>query len=133
VIPPYTEADWQRDWEAGAKLSCPRCGSDEDYAARQAVQPDRTFRRYRACKRCGMFQEADGTKAYQTFMMVHECDGNVGADAQCRGCGLRIRNGGKHRCPRIVREGETFTCPECATTLSHRHILPWPEQGPWAS
>lgn len=63
--------------------------------------------------------------------MIHDCDGNVAVDGQCRGCGLRIRTGGRHQCPRIVREGEAFTCPECGTALGESHRRSWPEPGPW--
>jgi hypothetical protein len=132
VIPPYSQADWQLQWDAGRRLQCPRCGSSDDFGPRQSILADRSFRRYRACKQCGMVQEADGlSPPYQTHLVVHDCDGKVGADAQCRGCGLRIRTGGRHRCPRIVREGEGFTCPECGTVLSEEHRQPWPAPGPW--
>jgi uncharacterized Zn finger protein len=129
-MPVYTEADWQRDWDAGLPLQCPSCGSSEDFGPRQGVRANRTFRRYRACKRCGLAQEADGSSApYQTILMIHECHGHIEVDAQCRGCGLRIRTGGHHLCPRIVREGEGFTCPECGTVLGEEHVRPWPEAG----
>jgi uncharacterized Zn finger protein len=132
VLPPYSQADWQREWDADLPLQCPRCGSGEDFGPRQAVLADRSFRRYRACKQCGMFQEADGRSLpHQTVLMAHDCDSQVGADAQCRGCGLRVRTGGRHLCHRIVREDEVFTCPECGTVLSEEHRRPWPERGPW--
>jgi uncharacterized Zn finger protein len=132
AIPPYSEADWQAEWEAGRPLACPRCGSSDDFGPRHGVQADRTFRRYRACKRCGLFQEADGrSPPYQTLLMVHDCDGRVAPDTQCRGCGLRLKAGGRHLCPRIVREGDVFTCPECGTVLGEEHRQPWPERGPW--
>jgi transcription elongation factor Elf1 len=131
-IQPYSPGDWQLEWDAGQKLHCPRCGSEDEFGPRQAVLADRTFRRYRGCKQCGLFQEADGQSApYQTALLAHDCRGNVGADAQCRGCGLRIRSGGRHLCTRIVRAGEAFTCPECGTALSEQHRRPWPQQGPW--
>jgi hypothetical protein len=80
-----------------------------------------------------LFQEADGQSgAYQTVLLVHDCRGPAGADAQCRGCGMRPRKtGARHPCPRVVREGETITCAECGTLLGKEHVLPWPEQGPW--
>ena len=65
-VPPYTEADWQREWDDGRPLSCPRCGSSDDFGPRQGVRADRSFRPYRACKRCGMFQEADITPSVDT-------------------------------------------------------------------
>ena len=127
----YSQADWERDWEAGRPLPCPSCGSSENFGPRQAILPDRSFRRFRSCKRCGMCQEADGRSLpYQTLLMAHECDGKIGADAQCRGCGMRLRNGGRHLCPRIVREGETFVCPECGTALTEAHRRPWPTVTP---
>jgi hypothetical protein len=130
-LAPYSLADWERDWDDSAKLPCPRCGNSEDYGARQSVLADRSFRRYRACKRCGMFQEADGHSApYQTVLLVHECGEHLGADSQCRSCGMRPRKGGtgKHLCPRIVREGETFSCLECGTKLGEQHQKDWPEK-----
>jgi uncharacterized Zn finger protein len=127
VIPPYSPAEWQRDWDDGRPLACPSCGSSDNFSARQAMLPDRSFRRFRSCKRCGMFQEADGASApYQTILMAHECDAKIAADAQCRACGMRVRNGGRHLCPRIIREGESFTCPECGTVLGDEHRKPWP-------
>jgi hypothetical protein len=132
VIPPYTEADWQREWEDGRALQCPQCGSSEDFGPRQGVRPDRSFRPYRACKRCGLAQDADGrSPPYQTALMAHDCDGNVAAGTRCRGCGLRLRSAGPHVCIRIVREGDAFTCPECGTSLREGHRRPWPERGPW--
>jgi len=127
---PYSPADWQLEWDAGHKLTCPRCASDEDFGPRQTVQPDRSFRRFRACKRCGLFQEADGlSPAYQTVLLVHRCTIRE-TGLQCRSCGRRPRSG-QHDCARIVREGESFTCPECGTVVTSDHILPWPEKGPW--
>ena len=127
LIPFYSQADWQRDWDAGAPLQCPGCGSSDNCGPRQAMLADRSFRMFRSCKRCGMCQEADGrSPPYQTVLMAHECEGKVGADAQCRGCGMRLRTGGRHLCPRIVRAGEVFTCPECGTTLTEEHRRPWP-------
>jgi hypothetical protein len=133
MIPPYSPADWQREWDAGLKLQCPRCGNGGDFGPRQAVLADRSFRCYRACKRCGIFQEADGrSPPYQTFLTAHDCNSRVGADAQCRGCGTRLRAGGRHLCARIVREDEVFTCPECGTVLGEEYRRPWPEPGPWS-
>jgi uncharacterized Zn finger protein len=129
---PYAEAEWQREWDAGVPLACPRCGSSEDFGPRQGVRPNRTFRRYRACRRCGLFQEADGeSPPYQAVLLVHECTGSIEVDAQCRSCGLRVRTGGRHMCPRIVREGESLTCPECGTVVAEPHRRPWPLPGPW--
>jgi len=131
-IPSYSETAWQAEWEAGRETRCPRCGSEGEFGPRQAVLPDRSFRRYRGCKQCGLFQEADGcSPPYQTILLRHECNGQVGADAQCRGCGLRVRAGGRHRCTRIVRVGERFTCPECGIALADEHEHPWPQPGPW--
>lgn len=128
----YSELEWQRDWDAGVVLACPRCGSREDFGPRHGVRVDRTFRRYRSCKRCGLAQEADGVSGpYQTFLAIHECHGRVEVDAQCRGCGLRIRSRGPHLCPRIIREGESFACPECGTVLTEEYRRLWPEPGPW--
>jgi predicted RNA-binding Zn-ribbon protein involved in translation (DUF1610 family) len=129
-IPAYTSTDWQLEWDAGQKLRCPRCGSDEDFGPRQSVQPDRSFRHFRACKRCGLFQDADGhSEWYQTVLLVHKCQ-TRGADAQCKSCGRRPRSS-EHDCARIVREGESFVCPECGITVGNEHMHPWPESGPW--
>jgi uncharacterized Zn finger protein len=126
-MPFYSQADWQRDWDTGGSLECPSCGSSDNFGPRQAILADRSFRNFRSCKRCGICQEADGQSApYQTVLLAHDCAGTIAADAQCRGCGMRLRNGGRHLCPRIVREGETFTCPECGTVLTDAHRRPWP-------
>jgi uncharacterized Zn finger protein len=127
----YSPADWERDWDAGRPLQCPSCGSSDNFGARQAMLPDRSFRRFRSCKRCGLCQEADGrSPPYQTVLMAHECTGRIAADAQCRACGMRVRNSSGHLCPRIVREGEAFTCPECGTVLGDEHRRPWPVTSP---
>lgn len=125
----YSPADWQREWDEGHKLKCPRCGSDEDFGPRQTFQADRTFRRFRACKRCGLFQEADGSPPYQTVLLVHQCTISE-TGLQCRSCGRRPRTG-QHDCARIVREGESFNCPQCGTLVSAAHALAWPERGPF--
>ena len=129
----YSPAEWQEDWDAGGKPACPRCGNSEDYGPRQVVLADRSFRRFRGCKRCGMFQEADGrSPPYQTVLLVHECTAKIAADAQCRACGLRPRKGaGSHLCPRVVRAGEAARCAECGLALGPLHVRPWPEPGPW--
>lgn len=132
AIPPYSESDWQREWDDGQKLPCPRCASPEDCGPRLAVLPDRSFRRYRACKRCGLCQEADGVSApYHTIAVAHECLPASGADAQCRSCGKRPRKGGGHLCARILRELLPFNCAECGTRIGEQHVLPWAEPGPW--
>jgi hypothetical protein len=134
VTAPYTPSDWQRDWDDGAHLACPRCGSADDYGARQVVLADRSFRKFRGCKRCGLFQEADGVSPpYQTVLLVHECGASIAADSQCKACGMRPRKGtsGRHACPRVVREGESITCAECGLRLGPAHARPWPEPGPW--
>jgi predicted RNA-binding Zn-ribbon protein involved in translation (DUF1610 family) len=60
--PPYTEADWQHEMAGkggAATLACPDCGSAADYGPRWHTRPDGTERRYRACKNCGFWQEAE--------------------------------------------------------------------------
>ncbi len=130
----YSLTDWLHDYRAKA-LPCPRCGHDEDYGARHddpyGTKPPDDVRYYRACKCCGMFQRADGASMpYETRMHVHVCLSRVAAGAECRGCG-NVRDGRPwHLCPRIIPDGEAFTCPECRTSITGDHAIRWPERGP---
>jgi hypothetical protein len=75
---PYTEADWQADFERvdqGEPLTCPDCGALGDYGPRD----DGQGRHYRACKMCGFWQEADGSPAYRCWMSTHKCDPGLDA------------------------------------------------------
>jgi len=131
---PYSLTDWLHD--VGSRgLPCPRCGRDEDYGPRDdaATAPPDSVRYYRACKVCGMFQKADGrSEPYETLVMVHVCLSAVAAGVVCRGCG-GVRDGRPwHLCSRVVPTTETFICPECGTSLTKSHAIPWPEPGPWS-
>jgi len=60
-IPPYTPDDWAADRLTAVALTCPNCGRSDDYGPREATLDDaHTLRRYRGCKVCGFWQEADG-------------------------------------------------------------------------
>lgn len=71
---PYSLTDWLHDAGSGGGLPCPRCGHDEDYGLRDdaATATPENVGYYRACKVCGMFQEADGrSDPYETTITVH--------------------------------------------------------------
>ena len=132
----YSRTDWFHDHGAKTALPCPRCGRDDDYGPRHdddGTKPAELVRHYRACKVCGMFQEADGAAMpYETRAHLHVCLSRVVAGAKCRGCG-GVRDGRPwHLCARIIPMGEPFTCEECGTRITEEHAIPWPEAGPWA-
>src|SRR6266487_4271550 len=107
VFPPYTEAEWQLDERqraSGFPLTCPDCRKDADYGPRQATKADGSLRRYRACKMCGFWQEADGLSlAYRCRLAVHMCTGDFGTSRECRGCGNVLASGTqRHPCPRVL-------------------------------
>ena len=129
----YSRADWQID-RSVVRAPCPRCGHDEDYGPRDDADTalPGNVRHYRACKVCGQFQEADGMSApYETVITVHHCLGKIGAGVKCGGCGNVMAGRPWHLGPRIIRAGDTFTCPECHTTLTEEHVIPWSARGPW--
>lgn len=133
VIGPYTEADWERDRaavKAGEALACPDCGHTENYVLAEGRRWDGSPRRYRGCKVCGFWQEADGESSpYRCRLTVHICLARFAEERECRGCGNGIGPALWHLCLRILRPDEEWRCPECGTALETQHTVPWPASG----
>ncbi len=129
-IPPYSEDDWRRDREqdaGGEPLTCLNCERSEWFQPCLA-EPDR---KYRACKICGFWQEADGTPAYRCRMTVHTCTGVIAEGGQCRnGCGAWGPVSWHAGCWRILTPKElgVYKCPNCDVVISPLHVIRWPVQ-----
>ena len=130
---PYTETEWEQDERqrtSGFPLTCPDCRKDADYGPRRAAKADGSLRKYRACKMCGFWQEADGRSLpYRCRLAVHMCTGDFGTRRECRCCG-NVQSGGTHRhlCPRALVPRETYYCPECHVSVGRRNVIPWPSR-----
>ena len=140
--PLYTEDDWQVDYAAGMKLTCPDCGWRDPeqsllsyYNVYSLQQSDGSIRRYRLCKKCGFGQEADGTPAYRCWHSHHKCvlpDASL-AD-ECDHCGSRLRpdpNGTViHHCGLYLRPSEPgYTCQTCGNYYDRDSEVSWPVEG----
>jgi len=132
-IPGYSEDDWSRDRQretAGTHFPCPNCGHGEWFHS-VGIPPDTgADRKYRACKVCGFWQEADGSPAYRCWMTVHTCLGGLAQGQTCEYCGAwgpRNWHGG---CWRILRSKElgVTACANCGVVLTPLHVIPWPVQ-----
>src|SRR6267378_2275450 len=77
-IPPFTSADWAAEYAAYQARRmlprCPNCERSENYAPYIVKHADGSERRYRGCKSCGCWQNADGTPAYRCSALVHSCE-----------------------------------------------------------
>ncbi len=128
---PYTVQEWRAQDALrilGGGLHCPDCGSAAAYAAKSAKRTDGSIRRYRACKSCGFWQEADGwSPAYRCWLAVHMCNTNFAVGRECCGCGNKKAAGTTcHSCARILVPNETFRCPECGVVVDDNYKIPWP-------
>jgi hypothetical protein len=131
VIPPYSEADWQRDRQAeaaGEHLHCPNCERDEWFHPVGIPPSDGSRRKYRACKVCGFWQEANGSSAYRCLMTVHTCLGSIPAGRRCEYCGAWGPRKWHPGCWRILPANElgTTRCQYCDVPLTTQHVIPWP-------
>lgn len=130
-VPGYSEADWHRDRQAeagGARLTCPNCDHGEWFHPLGIPPSDGANRKYRVCKVCGFWQEADGTPAYRCVMTVHTCLGTLLASQRCVHCGM---SGPRHwhTCsPRVLPPQElgVTACQCCGVVLTREHVVPWP-------
>ena len=131
AIPPFTFQDWWIEHLAGLVgmevLRCPNCGRPENYALLAVPRDDGSERRYRACKTCGCWQEADGTAAYRCSLLIHSCVQPIPDGVTCKNCD----QGGPrqtHRCHRILPPQEigVTTCRQCGTTQTPAHVVGWP-------
>ena len=127
----YTPVDWQADRDAegrGDVLRCPNCEHANWYHP-VGIPPDSgAERKYRACKVCGFWQEADGKPAYRCWMTVHTCLGSLAEGARCQFCGAWGPRTWHAGCWRILpsRELGVTTCPNCGVILTPGHVVPWP-------
>jgi hypothetical protein len=125
----YTEQDWQRDTVAQqrSRLTCPACSHDEWYKAVAARRLDGSTRRYRACKVCGFWQEADGSPPYRCYMTVHICLAEIQPGEQCKYCGTWGPAVWHPNCWRVIPDAEVgqTRCDNCGVALSRDHIIPW--------
>ena len=121
---PYIPNDWDRDRqlvEAGQRLTCPDCGSNENYGPKSGTYADGSPRRYRACKMCGFWQEADTTPAYRTWLATHECRRHPASGETaffCEYCKQTLLPGPGneivHRCGKYLTPDEDgYTCATC--------------------
>src|SRR5438552_7980555 len=107
-IPPFTPGDWAAERHAvatGKRLACPNCERSENYAPYIIRHADGSERRYRGCKSCGCWQEADGTAAYRCSCLIHSCMQPIPDGAMCKNCdkwGPRPT----HRCHRVLPAAE---------------------------
>ena len=116
---PYIEADWK--WEesqrlAGKRLTCPDCGSNENYTPKAGTHPDGSPRRYRGCKMCGFWQEADGTEAYRCWRSTHTCSKELSPKETftCEHCGQEISEN-SHPCGKyLLPDEDGYKCGTCA-------------------
>ncbi len=131
-IPPhYTDAQWQADHQradSGELLKCPDCGHDEYFVVtEQGVREDGSPRRYRGCKVCGFWHEADGkTEPERCRLTDHICLGSFATTRKCLNCNNPMSQGLRyHLCPRILQPAEEKTCEECGTALGSEYTVPW--------
>jgi len=129
-IPPFAPADWAAEdhaFQTGRSLACPNCERVENYALYSAQREDGSERRYRGCKSCGCWQEADGTLAYRCSLLIHSCAQPIPEGTTCRNCdtwGPRS----EHRCHRVLPPNEigVTRCRQCAVVQTHAHVVGWP-------
>lgn len=124
-IPPFTPADWAAEDHAvqtGRSPACPNCGRTENYAPYEVGA-----RRYRACKSCGCWQEADGTAAYRCAILFHSCVQPIPEDVRCKNCDVWGPRSA-HRCHRILPPQEigVTKCRQCGIVQTRVHIVGWP-------
>ena len=127
----YTESAWaeeMRSFEAGELLHCPDCGRSLAYEPRAGEGPVEggPIRKYRACKICGFWQEADGeSSSYRCVITFHLCLAAIPDGAQCTSCTVEGPLS-HHLCGRYLRESETYVHESCGTLLGPDHVVPWP-------
>jgi predicted RNA-binding Zn-ribbon protein involved in translation (DUF1610 family) len=134
-VSPYSEDDWHRDRQAeahGAHLRCPNCGRAECFHPVGVPPSDGGKRKYRACRMCGFSQEADGTPAYRSRMVVHTCLAPIAPGHRCEHCGTAGPRAWHPACWRIVAPAEVgvTSCPHCGAVFTADHVIPWPVAAP---
>jgi hypothetical protein len=129
-IPPYTPDDWSSDRRVDSEsgLACANCGHDEWYHPVGIPPEDGAERKYRACKVCGFWQEADGSPPYRCMMTSHVCLGHLAEGKQCTYCGAWGPIHWHAGCWRVLRKEELgqTRCDNCGTTLDEGHVVSWP-------
>lgn len=139
---PYTEDDWQVNYAAGVKLTCPDCGWRDPeqsllnhYNVYSLPRADGSIRRYRMCKKCGFGQEADGSPAYRCWHSHHRCVlPGPPPDGECFHCDSRLQTGPdgtvEHLCGKYLRPTEPgYTCQTCGNFYDRDSEVPWPAEG----
>src|SRR3989442_307051 len=104
--------------EKGEKLPSPR------KLMKKAV---RIRARYRGCKSCGCWQEADGTPAYRCSLVIHSCVQPIPDGAMCKNCDVWGPRQA-HRCHRILPAAEigVTKCRQCGIVQTVVHVVGWP-------
>ena len=135
--PPFDEDAWRRERQreaAGEILACPDCGSSAWFHPIGIPPATGAERKYRACKNCGFWQEADGTAAYRTWLSTHTCIIETKSKFACQTCGQRVapnaegsavHHCGKYLCP----DEEGYTCGTCGKWLGRDTSTPWASVG----
>jgi hypothetical protein len=131
AIPGYFEDDWHRDRQAeatGVHLVCPNCARGEWFHPLGIPPDDGAERKYRLCKVCGFWQEADGTPAYRSVMTIHTCLGAVAGGRKCPNCGIVGPRHWHMGCIRVMppQELNRTCCRNCGVLLTPQHVVPWP-------
>ena len=135
---PYVEEAWQADLAleaSGLVLTCPDCQGTGWFHPVAAPLPDARERHYRACKRCGFWQEADGTDAYRTWKSIHICVSRPTAPFNCAFCDTTITPEAStgvatHQCGKYLRPTEGgYLCTTCGVWQGRETLTPWPVLG----
>lgn len=131
-IGPLTVQAWiqERADVSAKRAECPACGRMDNYSTYEIDQPGTTSRKYRGCKLCGFWQEADGRSLpYRTVLTVHVCIGPISENSQCSSC-LVWGPRAQHCCFRVLRRAEAhhkeYLHSECGVRIGMEHVIPWP-------
>lgn len=132
MIGPYTLEAWLADRSAeaaGQRLECPDCRSRIWFRPVGVPPETGAERKYRACKICGFWQNADGTPPYRCYMTAHVCLAAISEDSQCCYCGAWGPIDWHSGCWRILPAGElgVTQCVGCGVVLGPMHVVPWPK------
>ena len=132
----YSVGDWEKDraLQSGVRLRCPSCETDVPFGPYEHPRGDGSLRRYRGCKMCGFWQEADGrSPPFRCVLTVHACVGWIPDSQQCSCCPQR-GPADWHLCPRVLTEAEvrdeSYTCAISGAVVRDAHVIPWGIEAP---